>query len=150
MSNNLAPSCPISVGQIGQASFRKQLAAFPKPALVKDLVNKIPPAYDLPSVITAINHINNIVTIITRGEPQVNNTHVPGLPSVILKGDDHDPGYVKGENWVLEGRDYEEQKLVNPDDEDQFIKIKILKQVTFFNANDSSRLNYEGPKMGGL
>jgi hypothetical protein len=143
-----APSCPISIGQIGQASFRQQLAAFPKPALIKDLVNKIPPAHDLPSVITAINHINNIVTLITRGEPQVNNTYVQGQPSVILKGDDFNPHYTK-EDWVLEGREYVTQKLKNPDNEDQYIEIKTLKLVVFFNSNDSSRLNYDGPLKRG-
>lgn len=148
MSNNLALSCPISIGQIGQASFRQQLAAYPKPALVKDLVNKIPPAHDLPSVITAINHINNIITTITHGEPQVNNTYVQGQPSVILKGDDHNPHYVQ-DDWVLEGREYNTQKLKNPDDEEQYIEIKTLKTVFFFNVNDSSRLNYDGPSLYG-
>jgi hypothetical protein len=136
-----APSCPISIGQIGQASFRAQLAAYPKPAQIKNLVNQIPRAHDLPTVITAINRINNIVTIITRGEPQVNNTYVQGKPSVILKGQDFNPRYQQAD-WVLEGRQYEQRKIKNPEDEDQFIEIRILKTVNFTNINESSSLTY--------
>jgi hypothetical protein len=148
MSNGAAPSCPISYSQIG-STFREQLAAYPKPGVIKDLVNKIPRAHDLPSVITALNAINNIVTLVTRSAPQVNNTFVQGSPSIVLKGEDFNPHYAR-EDWVQESREYATQKLKNPDDEEQFIEIKTVKVNIFFNTNDSSRLFYDGPTKWGL
>jgi hypothetical protein len=110
-------------------------------------VNKIPRAHDLPSVIRALNIMNNIITMINRAEPVVNNIHPPGGGGVILKGETFGQDYGPAD-WVLEGRDYITQKAINPDDNDQYIEIKCLKVVYFFNPNTDYRLNYEGEGSG--
>ena len=108
------------------------------------MVNRIPLAHDLPSAINALNIMNNIITMINRSEPTINNIYPPGGGGVILKGEDNNPHYQQID-WVLEGREYNIQKLRNPDNEDQYIELRVLKVVYFYNANTDYRLNYSGP-----
>lgn len=143
----VAPSCPTSFGQPipGQRTFLRG-DPWSRPGVLKDMVNRIPRAHDLPSAINALNIMNNIMTMINRAEPQVNNIHPMGGGGVILKGENYEPDYWRNkQDWMQEGRDFKEQKLINPNNENQFIEIKTLKTVYFYNANTDYRLNYEGP-----
>lgn len=129
-----APVCPTSFGQI---PYGRQW--------LRDTVQTIPRATDLSSAIRALNVINNIVMQLTRGEPQINNIHNPSAgPDVRLKGDDPNPHYEKAD-WLEEGRNYQKQKLINPDNQDQFIELKILMNVGFYNRNTGWGIFYEGP-----
>lgn len=139
--SNAAPVCPISRSEPTSLLVRGGAPAS-RPGKLHDQINSIPRAYDLLSAIRALNIINNIITQITRGEPQVNNVFPLGGGGGILKGDDNNPGY-QPIDWILEGRQYRTQKLYNPDDEEQFVKIKVLASVTFYNANTDYRLIYE-------
>jgi hypothetical protein len=135
-NGSVAPSCPITQGS-------------PDPgarvwARVQDLINSIPRATDLPSAIRALNIINNIITQINRGEPVVNNTVLLGT-NLTVKGEDNDPKYQRLD-WIQEGRTYRTQKLFNPDDQLQYIEIKTLSSVTFFNGNTDYHLVYRNPK----
>jgi hypothetical protein len=142
----IAASCPISYEQFQTG---RQWGKNPYSPLgkLKDQINSIPRAHDLPTVIRALTIMNNIIMLLTRGEPMVNNTVIPGEPSVVLKGEDNNPNYVDAD-WILEGRTYERQTLVNPEDNDQWIELKILRSISFYNINDGSRLNYYGPGSG--
>lgn len=142
---DVAASCPISNSQFpygrqwGSGDPRSHLGT------LQDLINTIPRAHDLPSAIQAINIMNSIISRLTRGEPQVNNTYVPGTPSVILKGQDNNPHYGPAD-WMEESRHYRKQKLFNPDDPTQFIVINVLNSVMFYNPNTNYRLQYYEPK----
>jgi hypothetical protein len=141
-----APSCPVAFGQpIPGARVLHRGDPWSRPGMLQDLVNKIPRAHDLPSVIRALNIMNNIITMINRSEPVVNNIgQGQGGGGVILKGEEFGQKYGPAD-WVEEGREYVTQRAVNPDDPDQYIEIDCLKVVYFFNPNVSSyRLNYYG------
>lgn len=149
MSDEIAPSCPVAFGQPvpGQRVFHRG-DPWSRPGLLKDLVNKIPRATDLPSAITALNIMNNIITMLNRSEPVVNNIgQDEGGGGVILKGDEIGQQYGPAD-WVYEGRDYILQKAINPDDNDQYIEIHCLKAVYFYNFNTNYRLNYYGEGSG--
>jgi hypothetical protein len=45
---------------------------------------------------------------------------------------------------VLEERSYQPQKLVNPDDNDQVIKMNVLKEVLFKYLPANANLMYRG------
>lgn len=137
-----APACPISFGQPipGRRVFQRG-DPWSRPGDLQDLVNQIPRAHDLRSAISALNRINNIVMLISRGEPVVNNVRVQGDPSVILKGNDYNP-YYQPNDWVEERRVYHKQKMYNPEDEEQFIEVSVLSAVYFYNPNTSYGLNY--------
>jgi hypothetical protein len=147
MDTIVAASCPISYGGVTPGKRVLHGDPWSRPGHLQDLVNKIPRAHDLPSAINALNIMNNIITMINRAEPVVNNTHVPGQPSVILKGETIGEQFGPAD-WVYEGREYLKQKLINPDNNDQYIEINCLKVVYFFNENTSYRLNYEGEGSG--
>jgi hypothetical protein len=136
-----APACPTSFGQL---PYGRQWQALVLDHHTNDLINTIPRAYDLPSAIRALNIINNVVMQITNNAPQINNTYPPGLPSIRLKGDDPNPHWEKAD-WIEESRVYQTQKLINPDDKDQSIELKILQHVGFYNINIDFRIFYEGP-----
>jgi hypothetical protein len=130
----MANACPTSFGQIPYG--RNWL---------QDSVNSIPRAHDLPSAIRALNIMNNVIMALTRGEPQTNNINVSSSgPDITLKGDDPNPNY-EDADWLEESRKYQKQKLINPDDKDQFIELNILTHVRFANVNTGSRIFYEGP-----
>lgn len=138
-----APVCPISYSEYPAVrALVRGGAATSRPGTLHDQINSIPRAHDLLSAIRALNIMNNIITQITRGEPQVNNVFLLAKPSVILKGDDHKPDYYPLD-WIEEDREYRKQKLVNPDDDTQFVEIRTLKTVTFYNANTDYRLTYQ-------
>jgi hypothetical protein len=136
-----APACPTSSSQL---PYGRQWQALVLDHHTNDLIHSIPRATDLPSAIRALNIINNVVMQITHNAPQINNTYVEGMPSVRLKGDDPDPHFQKAD-WIEESRVYQTQKLINHDDPDQFIELKILQHVGFGNINTGFKIFYEGP-----
>jgi hypothetical protein len=137
-----APSCPTSFGQPvpGARVFLKG-EPWSRPGTLHDLVNKIPRAHDLPSAIHALNQIKNIITMINRGEPVVNNTRFPKEPDVSLKGEDFKPNYGPSD-WTQGPKDFVKQKLINPDDDSQYIELDTVKEVGFYNANSDTGLQY--------
>jgi len=148
VNGSVAPVCPVSYS--GYPSIRALVrggdsSGAARPGTLHDQINSIPRAHDLLSAIRALNIMNNIITQITIGEPQINNVYPLGGGGVILKGDDNNPGYFPAD-WIQEERHYRSQKLYNPDDEEQFVEIKILTSVTFFNPNTDYRLIYEEPR----
>jgi len=142
MSNNVAPSCPVSYGQPipGQRVFHKG-EPWRRPGSLQDLINSIPTATDLKSALVALNIINSAIQRLNRGEPMVNNTRIDGQPDIKEKGEDLNPNYSKAD-WIQESRDYTPQKLRNPDNPVQYIEVKVLKMVTFHNPNTSYGLTY--------
>jgi hypothetical protein len=141
MSNG-APVCPTSFGQPvpGSRVFNRG-APWSRPGILQDLINTIPPAHDLRSAIHALNIMNSIIQQINHGEPVVNNTHVPGEPDTKLKGEDHNPNYLPVD-WVEERREYITNVLHNPDNDEDYIEVKTLKTVYFYNPNTDYRLTY--------
>src|SRR5262245_22878542 len=98
-----------------------------RPERLRDAVNKIPIAHDLPSAINALNIMSNIITMINRSEPQVNNLWPQGEGGggVIIKGQEFGEKYGPSD-YVQEGREFIQQKAINPDDNDQYIEIPCL------------------------
>jgi hypothetical protein len=146
---DVAPSCPVNFSQF--PTIRAQLTGnnprTPMSRLV-DQINRIPRAHDLPSAINALNIMNNIILQLTRGEPQINNIgQDAGGGGLILKGQEFGQKYGPGD-WILEQRSYDRSEVVNPDDHDQRIPIKVLKTVGFHFVEANSWLNYYTP--GGL
>lgn len=140
--SEVAPSCPINYSAYPSVRIPAHDPRSPI-ARLQDQINRIPRAHDLPSAINALNIMNNIILQLTRGEPQVNNVYPLGLPSVILKGQEIGQKYDPND-WVQEERNYAQQELVNPDNDGQVIRMKVLKEVLFkyFPANAS--LVYRG------
>jgi hypothetical protein len=135
LSNNLAPACPVSYGQMQTG--RQWFA---------DLVNSIPRAHDLNSAIRALNIINNVVTQITHGAPQVNNVYPSGNGGVtIVPGSNVSP--YPASDWVEQGREYKMVRLENPDNPQQFIPLKVITLVTFVSEATGHQLIYEGPSV---
>jgi hypothetical protein len=145
-----APSCPVSFPQAtpGAPVFHRGDPRS-RAGQLHNLINSIPRAHDLRSVIHALNIMNNIITQITRGAPAVNNVHPQDGGSVILNGIDHKPDGTP-QDWEYADREYEPQKLINPDDDTQFIQMKILTMVMWQNANSDANLIYEGPDLTGV
>lgn len=140
----IAPSCPVSFGQFETGRVWAKGDPRARAGNLQDLIHSIPQAHDLPSVIRALNVMSHVITQIMRSGPAVNNVYPTGEPSVILKGEDFNPHY-QDRDWIEEGRQYKQQYIVNPDDQNQYIEIKTLSMVSFFNENTSYRLNYYGP-----
>jgi hypothetical protein len=141
-----APSCPVSFPQAtpGAPVFRRG-DPFVRPGILHDLINSIPRAHDLPSVINALNIMNNVITHIARGSPAINNVYPQGGASVTLKGtDDKPPG---PQDWEYADRDYQGQKLYNPDNEKQYVQMKIITSVMWQNYNSDAALIYDGPQV---
>jgi hypothetical protein len=136
-----APYCPVSYSSVSETG---RVAQYAKLSKLKDKINSIPRAHDLPSVINALNIISSVITEITHNAPMINNVHPTGLPSVILKGDDFNPHYEPAD-WFETGRVYDHQELVNPDNNDQFIPISTLSQVSYQNPNGASLTFYSTP-----
>jgi hypothetical protein len=138
----VAPTCPISNSQY--PSVRAHTTGIdprsPMSRLV-DQINRIPRAHDLLSAINALNVMNNIILQLTRGEPQINNVYPMGGGGVILKGEEIGQKYGPND-WILEERNYQQQELVNPDDEDQVIPMKVLKTVLFKYLDAGANLQY--------
>jgi hypothetical protein len=137
-----APICPTS---------RSELK--PLPRTVVDAIRQIPRATDLRSAIIALNRISNVLNILTRAAPQINNIVNPRQPSSSQPsppqpengnqpGTDYNPGYIPA-NWIEETRNYTTRRLINPDDTSQHIDIKVLTEVVFRNLNTDYRLYYE-------
>jgi hypothetical protein len=137
-----APSCPISYGQPipGARVFHKG-DPWKRPGILQDLISQIPRATDLRSAIHALNMMNNIIQMVNRGAPQVNNIRIPREPDQIMKGEDLNPHY-QPLDWQETGRDYEHSKVYNPEDKTQYIEVKTLKLVYFYNPNTNYRLTY--------
>ena len=133
MSNGTAPSCPVSYSQMKGTTHRS------KPAL--DIAT-IPPARDLPSVITAINAINNVVQHLTRGQPQINNIRFPAIqaePDPVMPPA---PQYARY-TWYETNRSYTDGKVVNPDDESQYVKVKTIATISWDENVTGNRLRYK-------
>jgi len=137
-----APSCPVSYGQpIPGARVFRRGEPWRRPGDLQDLINSIPKATDLRSALIALNIMNSLIQRINRGEPVVNNIRPDQQPDIKEKGEDNNPNYQKAD-WILESREYETQKLRNPDDQEQYLEIKVLKRVHFYNVNTSYALTY--------
>ena len=134
MSNGAAPVCPVSRSQPTQA--------VPQPNAPG--VNHIPPAHNLRTVITAINTMNNVIQNITRGAPQINNVHPAGAAGIPAPKPPPPPQYARL-TWREINRGYTERKVVNPDDQTQFVKIRTLAFVAWQEDAIGSRLVYKGP-----
>jgi hypothetical protein len=142
--SEVAPSCPISYSEYPSARIHTSGRDPRTPiARLQDQINRIPRATDLPSAIHSLNLMNNIILQLTRGEPQVNNVYPLGGGGLILKGDEIGQKY-DPKDWVLEERSYQPQKLVNPDDNDQVIKMNVLKEVLFKYLPANANLMYRG------
>lgn len=110
----------------------------------------VPKAQDLPSAIQALNTLTQIViSLVSPGLPQFGNnlaTYDTGRPlngtngiaraqggggSFAMDGDDGK----KGEEpyWVPHEIKYERKKVVNPDDDDQYVVVKRIVSVTFMD-----------------
>jgi hypothetical protein len=143
-----APSCPISFPQAtpGAPVFHRG-DPWSRPGHLQDLVNSIPRAHDLPSVIRALNVMNNIITQITRGEPAVNNV-TPAKPvnppDVKLKGEDRKPDPLG--DWNAGMQNKTKQKCYNPDNPDQWIEISTVTAATWQSVGT---LTYLTPEIGG-
>jgi hypothetical protein len=144
MTTEVAPSCPISYSAYPSKRIPANDPRTPMSRLV-DQINRIPRAVDLLSAIHALNIMNNIIMQLTIGEPQVNNVYPLGGGGVILKGEEFGQKYGP-EDWILEERNYQKQELVNPDDNDQVIKMRTLKAVYFHHLSAGAHLNYYGQK----
>ena len=131
-----APFCPISKSELTP----EQISLLLKN---QDLISQIPRATDLRSAIQALNMMARIIRGILKTGPQVNNTHLPREPDKVETGQNNDPKY-KNADWIQEERVYRQQKLINPDDEGQFIDIKVLATVVFYNQNTDFQLIYDG------
>lgn len=119
-----------------------------RPGHLQDLVNKIPRAHDLASAMNALNIMTNIITMINRSEPVVNNIgQGQGGGGVILKGEEIGEKYGPSD-YVLESREYIMQKAINPSDNDQYIEIHCLKAVYFHNVEVNEHVNYFGEGSG--
>jgi hypothetical protein len=90
-------------------------------------------------VINAINQMNNIIQSITHGAPQINNTRFPSEAQA------PPPEYARL-TWEEAGRDYADSEVVNPDDESQSIKIKVISRVFFQEKATEHQLVYEGSR----
>lgn len=142
-----APACPISNGQYPYGrNWAKTDPRTPIKTLI-DKINMIPKAVDLPSAILALNRINNIIMELTRGAPVVNNIRQEQQPDLTIKGEDYNP-YYQPQNWNEDARDYTTERLENANDSSQYIDIKVLSYVRFFNPNTSTTLDYYG-RYGG-
>jgi hypothetical protein len=131
VNGSVAPSCPISRSQPTQM-----------PRNLPDIA-AIPPVRDLRSVITAINAMNNIVQHLTRGAPQINNIRfapIPGQPDPVP---DPPPQYERT-TWVEVDRDYADNKVVNPDDSEQYVEIKTLSYIKWRDETTGHWLVYRG------
>jgi hypothetical protein len=143
-----APACPLNLGQPipGKRVFHRgdpwhRDNPWSRPEHLQDMVNSIPRATNLSSAIRALHIMNQIIQMVNRGEPVVNNTRVPGEPDVKEKGNDYNPHY-QPFDWVQEGREFTPQKLYNPDNQEQYVEIKTVTVAFFFNGNTDYRLNY--------
>jgi hypothetical protein len=147
MTTEIAPSCPISYSEYPS---NRTNGINPRSPIghLQDQINRIPRAHDLPSAIHALNVMSHIILQLTRGEPQINNVYPQGAGGVIMKGQEFGQQYDPAD-WLYEGREYNKQRLVNPDDETQYIEIKVLKTVTFFTYVTDYRLFYDGPLKWG-
>jgi hypothetical protein len=128
-----APVCPVSHSEPTSRRFQ--------PPGVD--ITHLPHVSDLKSVINVLNQMNNVVQHITRGTPQINNvypTTITGVPAP-KEGPNITYGQVR---WREIDRQYETQKLVNPDDKDQSIPIKTLARITWQDDASENRLVYEG------
>jgi hypothetical protein len=128
-------TCPISRPEIKAEAARS----------LNNLVNQIPRAHDLPSVIKSLNIITQVLRDnVVHNPPQVNNVYPTQLPQLQLQGEDHNPNYEQAD-WQESSRGYVQQTVVNPDDESQTVDIKTITQVLFTNVNDDSELLYQTP-----
>jgi hypothetical protein len=133
MSN--APNCPIS---------HDQPKGLPRQPYAIDVAAIPPAAHDLKSVITAINAMNNVVQHITRGTPQVNNTYLPSVKSP----DEQPPeklDYVS-QTWREVRREWSSGRVVNPDDDSQYVEIKTISNIKWLEDVTEHQLVYMGHK----
>jgi len=129
----VAPNCYISHSQ--QNNISRYQGREPDP-----LAN-VPRATDLRSALRALNEMAKIIRDILNRGPQVNNIRQSNPPDRTEKGQDNNPHYAAAD-WIEEQRVYKTQKLRNPLDQNQFIEIKTLSEIVFFNQNTAYRLKY--------
>lgn len=99
-----------------------------------------PPTADIPSLTQAVLHLQQAVQALTNQSPPPNNT-VPGFPAGQsgAGGGGGVPGFGRGgggqpqedNNWTERSRQTENVKVVNPDDDSQFIIVKEITSITF-------------------
>lgn len=130
---SVAPNCYISKSQ--QTPFPRGMQR------EEDPLANIPRANDLRSALHALNQMAKIIADILHRGPQVNNIRQSNPPDEKEKGQDYNPHY-SAADWVHEHRVYKTQKLRNPEDQQQYIEIKTLQEIWFFNQNTAYRLKY--------
>lgn len=135
MSNDVAPSCPISNSQPTQKPYQ------PPGASANGA--QIPPAHDLRTVINAINAMNFVVNQITRGAPQVNNVYPPTEAGIPAPQQEPPPQYERL-TWHERNRGYVMQQVINPDDPEQFVEINTLSFVHWIEEATGHNLVYQG------
>jgi hypothetical protein len=129
----IAPACPVSRSQPTQKPSQ--------PSHVE--VAAIPLAHDLRSAINALNIMSSVVQQVTRGAPQVNNVYPLTAGGVPAPAKDPSPEYERL-IWEESSRGYVEQKLINPDDREQFIWIKTIGDVIWREKSTGHQLFYWG------
>lgn len=134
MSN--APYCPTSYSQ--PTTDRRRLQ---QPGQTD--IPTIPPAHDLRSVITAINQMNNVFQHITRMPTQINNVYPPTIAGIPAPPKGPTPTYARL-TWQEGGRNYNKQKVVNPEDKTQFIEINTISSVGWYETATGHTLRYDG------
>jgi len=125
-----APVCPVSRSQPTQKI---------QPPGID--VDSIPRAHNLITVINAVHRMVNVITKLNRGEPQINNAEPPadyGYPSLKPVP----PQYAQM-NWVEVYRTYEDQEVVNPEDETQKVAIRTLSTVLFVDRATGHQMLYQ-------
>lgn len=130
----IAPSCPINHSQ--PTSRPRQ----PPPADV----THIPKANDLRSAINSLNLLGQALRNITRTPPQINNvypTTVIGVPDPTGQG--ATPVY-RQVSWQETSRNYSTQKVINPDDKDEVIEIKIISDIAWTDSTSGHSIRYQG------
>lgn len=126
-NQSVAPSCPISLSENppGQAGL---------------LYPAVPKAMDLPSVLRAVNTITQILQLITGQLPPSSG----GTGKMNTGGGGgagkKKPPQKQTSNWEETNRVTEIVKVVNPDDEDQFVTFKQIKSITMENQNTGEQI----------
>jgi hypothetical protein len=130
-----APSCPISTSQ-------QKVTTVGAPPGVE--IAHVATARDLRSVITALNQMSNIVQNITRGAPQINNTVFPSVNFRSTPPPREPPPQYQRVTWKEIMREYHDDEIVNPDNEDQKVEIKTIKRIRWQEDVTEQRVVYRG------
>jgi hypothetical protein len=118
-----APVCPISTSQAPPS----------QPGIA---LPPVPKAQDLPSAIQAINVLTQIINYLTMPSLPSNNlvlnfTTLPPLVKPATAAVALQPPKPQAARFVEAGRSQETVKVVNPNDDSQFVIVKRVNSITF-------------------